>query len=133
MLKGSDLYGWQIAWSFTGTIYKRKRSGSNTWTDWENYVVKSDLTDATTYNPMIVYDGSKTVAEFCQSVKSGTTATVYVSSSYDTKITGMPDKVAYYITVYKSTTSGYGLFDALAPYGKHYSCTEDNGKASGWT
>ena len=106
---------------------------NNTWTDRYTLATKSDLVDVITYNQMIVYDGSKTVAAFCQAVKTGTTTVVYVSSSYDTKITGMPDKVAYYITVFKSTTSGYGLFDALAPYGKHYSCTEDDGKVSGWT
>ena len=107
-------------------------------TDWANlswsvYATKSDLVDAVTYNPMLMYDGSKTVAAFCQSVKSGTTAVVYVPSNYDTKTTGIPEKGACFITVYKSTTSGYGFFDALMSGGKHYYCTEDNGKTSGWT
>lgn len=101
-------------------------------TSLSSYALKSDLVDGITYNPMLMYDGSKTVAAFCQSVKSGTTAVVYVPSDYDTKITGIPEKGACFITVYKSTISGYGFFDALIFGGKHYYCTEDNGKTSGW-
>lgn len=104
----------------------------NGWSDWVDIALKSDLADAVTYNPMLMYDGSKTVSAFCQSVKSGTTAVVYVPSNYDTKITGIPEKGACFITVYKSTTFGYGFFDALMSGGKHYYCTEDNGKTSGW-
>ena len=114
-----------------GLVLEINRDGDSSYT-YFSVALKSDLTDAATYNPMIVYDGSKTVAAFCQSVKSGTTAVVYVSSNYDAKTTGMPDKGAYYITVYKSSISGYGFFDAIAPE-KHYSCTENNGKVSGWT
>ena len=30
----SGLYGWQIVWSFSGSIYKRQRYGSNAWSSW---------------------------------------------------------------------------------------------------
>ena len=115
-----------------GALYVR-RYWFNGWSNWVDIALKSDLVDAVTYNPMLMYDGSKTVAAFCQSVKSGTTAVVYAPSNYDTKTTGIPEKGACFITVYKSTTSGYGFFDALMSGGKHYYCTEDNGKTSGWT
>lgn len=36
-------YGWQVAWSFNGTIYKRERNNSDAWTDWNTYALKSDL------------------------------------------------------------------------------------------
>ena len=36
-------YGWQVAWSFNGTIYKRERNNSDVWTDWNTYALKSDL------------------------------------------------------------------------------------------
>ena len=118
---------------FRSFIYGNNLSNKADKTSLSSYALKSDLVDAVTYNPMLMYDGSKTVAAFCQSVKSGTTAVVYVPSNYDTKTTGIPEKGACFITVYKSTTSGYGFFDALMSGGKHYYCTEDNGKTSGWT
>lgn len=37
-------YGWQVVWSFNGTIYKRERNNSDVWTDWNTYALKSDLT-----------------------------------------------------------------------------------------
>lgn len=40
-------YGWQVAWSFNGTIYKRERNNSDAWTDWNTYALKSDLTALT--------------------------------------------------------------------------------------
>ena len=43
LFKASNIYGWQVAWSFTGSIYKRERNNSNTWTDWSNSATKSDL------------------------------------------------------------------------------------------
>ena len=36
-------YGWQVVWSFNGTIYKRERNNSDVWTDWNTYALKSDL------------------------------------------------------------------------------------------
>lgn len=36
-------YGWQVAWSFNGTIYKRERNNSDAWTDWNTYALKSDF------------------------------------------------------------------------------------------
>lgn len=38
-------YGWQVAWSFNGTIYKRERNNSDAWTDWGANALKSDLSD----------------------------------------------------------------------------------------
>lgn len=32
--KAGDTYGWQVAWSFSGGIYKRQRANSNTWSAW---------------------------------------------------------------------------------------------------
>lgn len=41
--KNPGNYGWQVAWSFNGTIYKRERNNSDAWTDWNTYALKSDL------------------------------------------------------------------------------------------
>ena len=110
------------------TTYK-----DGTWADLYTLATKSDLVDAATYNPILMYDGSKTVAAFCQSVKSGTTAVVYVPSRYTTEVTGLPTQDGYYITVYKSTISGYGIFDALSIDGARKKCIESNGVAGGWS
>lgn len=42
-------YGWQIAWSFDGSIYKRERNNSAAWTDWETNATKSDLSNRASY------------------------------------------------------------------------------------
>lgn len=52
-------YGWQVAWSFNGTIYKRERNNSDAWTDWNTYALKSDLNNVSN---KLMLDGMQTLS-----------------------------------------------------------------------
>lgn len=62
-------YGWQVAWSFNGTIYKRERNNSDAWTDWNTYALKSDLAGYTlktlaVSNRLLLSSGSSSKTKF---------------------------------------------------------------------